>query len=179
MQSLTAPHSVEPATRICTKCAEEKTLDEFYHSWCRVCWYAYLALRRKKKRKKQLRSEFFAIGRSRNLKECEKLSTALISRFGGLDCVSRELLDVLRGMEKDCPSSFKYLTSVWVLMDFAEKAKAKRDEEFDEAVGQLDGDEIIEAAIEPMLAEMCVNGELVPILKRLVQQGKLKVEDLK
>ena len=62
---------------------------------------------------------------------------------------------------------------------WAKQAEAERDRKYDEVLGELDGDEIIEAEIEPMLAEMCKNGELVPILKRLIWQGKLSLEDLK
>jgi|GEM_PF-3632842 len=190
MQLRSAPPTepTESTTRICTKCGENKVLENFalcragtdeYRPWCKGCWNGYQAERRRKKRKKQLRSDFFAIGRSKNLRGCELLCKALISRFGGLDCVSRELVACLRGMDKGSPSSFKFMTSVWKLAAWADRAKAERGEQYNEAIGMLDGDEIIEAVIEPELAAMADRGELVSILKRLKACRKLDLEELK
>ena len=177
-----APHTTETVpeitTRICTKCAEEKTLDQFHHSWCRVCWFAYLALRRKKLRKNQLRSQFFAVGRSRSLKECEKLCKAMIQRFGGLDRIGNELADCLKNRNANSPSGFKWMTSLMRLMDFAGEAERVRDVEYLEALSQLTPGETVEAGIDPGLMEMADAGTLVPVLKRLVACRKLKVADL-
>lgn len=197
MQSTTVPPSVEttkPAkptetvTRICTRCGEEKVLGDFalcrtgtdeYRPWCKACWNGYNAELRRKKRKNKLRSVFFALGRARRPREVEMLSIALMSQFGGADRAARELLEDLRGMDKGCPSYCKFWSSIMQTAFFAKQAEAERDRQYDEAVSGLSYDERLEWDLEPMFAEMLDRGELVPILRRLVQQGKLKVEDLK
>lgn len=187
MAQLARPPLGKPPTRVCTSCAEEKLLGLFarnrkgendFRPVCKDCWNETCKVYRLKKRKNQLRSEWFAIGRARSLREVEKLSKSLIAHFGGVDRVGKELVALFRGMGSS-PSSSKFMNTLFKLLNWKAVAEAERDEEMAVAMGQLTTEEIVDAAIEPQIVAMMEDGQLLPILKRLVWCGKLDPGDLR